>query len=390
MSQKIHRYVTVLTASILCATCLSTTATVSSSAESKQLLVLGDSISAGYGLAAEDYAYYDYLVECAGYEMTNLAQSGATTVDLLALVQTDAAAEAIAKADLISISIGANDLIDPTKAFLKKELNIQENESLMEAIERYGAENLAAMTTRMSGVLRPYVNAANQNIPQIVSQLRTMNPDVQIVMQTIYNPVDSYTTSYDGTDYSSEYKTLRNYVGNQEKRINDPMKELAGVTVVDINAAFDGAGWIYINSQQKDIHPTPLGHALIGAQILAAIGCESAKSEEMFNCMAEVPKTSFAKMTAENYNTMIAYCPYAFGDIDGNGRVESDDAILALRFSVQAMMGETSLLTAAEQQRANVCGDKTISPDDATMILRYYTRGLTGSAAWCDLFEPAS
>lgn len=53
-----------------------------------QVLVLGDSISTGYGLADASQSYVSLLEQSMNQKVTNLAQDGMTTAELLQLLQT--------------------------------------------------------------------------------------------------------------------------------------------------------------------------------------------------------------------------------------------------------------------------------------------------------------
>ena len=55
-------------------------------ADAPSVLILGDSISSGDGLKAGECGYYDYVADCTGGTLTNLAKSGATTHDVIAVL----------------------------------------------------------------------------------------------------------------------------------------------------------------------------------------------------------------------------------------------------------------------------------------------------------------
>ena len=121
MNHTSHRTASVLTACIMSAVCIATVLPeATASAAEKKMLVLGDSISAGYGLANGELGYYDYVAEYGGYSMTNLAVSGDTTVDLLEVIAKDNTQKAVKDADLICISIGGNDLLQAVQGYTKR------------------------------------------------------------------------------------------------------------------------------------------------------------------------------------------------------------------------------------------------------------------------------
>ena len=75
-------------------------------------LVLGDSIGYGSGLSnAKEAVYGKIVADTNGYAYANDAIPGYTTQALLRLMQTDDVKADIAKADIISISIGGNNFL---------------------------------------------------------------------------------------------------------------------------------------------------------------------------------------------------------------------------------------------------------------------------------------
>lgn len=105
---------------------------VSASAEKKyeSMLVVGDSISTGYGL--ENYTPGGSPYECRSYcnilaeslelkggeSYINRAVNGYTSSDLLALIPS--LKEQVAKSDLVVISIGGNDLLHIAPKVVKR------------------------------------------------------------------------------------------------------------------------------------------------------------------------------------------------------------------------------------------------------------------------------
>ena len=103
-------------------------------ADAPAILILGDSVSAGTGLAEGECGYYDYIADCTGGSLTNLAASGMTTVDLLGVIENAANKDTIADADIICVSIGGNDLMQPAKEYFGS--FAEEGENLMDTAKR--------------------------------------------------------------------------------------------------------------------------------------------------------------------------------------------------------------------------------------------------------------
>ena len=53
--------------------------------EQKSYVALGDSITTGYGLTENETGFAKQVADSNGYTLTNLAQDGATSTDLLEL-----------------------------------------------------------------------------------------------------------------------------------------------------------------------------------------------------------------------------------------------------------------------------------------------------------------
>ncbi len=360
-------------------------------AEGEKLLVMGDSISAGYAVEEGQYGYYDYLTECEGYSLTNLAVSGHKTTDLMALIEQADTQTAIKEADVISISIGANDMLTP---FMKYIDSIkQEGESYQALFTRLDAEgSLVSHVSRLSGYVRPNIDAAKTNIAQIEADILALNPDVKLVMQTIYNPVEYDEAAIESSGYGSSYNLLHNYVRNSTNMINDAILALENTIIADVSAAFEGTGWIYIRVEEKDVHPTQLGHALIGASVLNALGVTEGESFAMATVLDNVNKTVGAIFPADDRAVMEPFAKsvswYLRGDANNSGKVDSSDAILALRqYNSAVLLGTGDILEPIAKHAADVDQNGVLNSNDAIGILRYYSLSLGGGiVTWDDIY----
>ena len=92
---------------------------ISKQSSDKLIAVYGDSISSGYGLSADEYNYGEICADYLGWDVENYAHSGDTVSDLYNLLaQNQDAANAAANADVIVVSIGANDIIHTSLSFM--------------------------------------------------------------------------------------------------------------------------------------------------------------------------------------------------------------------------------------------------------------------------------
>lgn len=371
------------------------------------VLILGDSISAGDGLKEGEFGYYDYVADCTGGTLTNYAKSGATTSDVIAVIDNADNKDTIADADIICITAGGNDLMQPAKAYFESMAN--EGENLIDTAKRVAKEgNATALVTGLTKVLREPRKTAKENYPVIVEKLRALNPDAQIVFQTAYNPFEMSKEYLTASGYSestlSKYDTLMTYVESNEAQLNDVMLGLAGVKevdgiskaegvkVADVSAAFKGNGWLYDRILEKDVHPTPLGHALIAATVLEQISGTNAQSARLAETVGNLKQSVFAQIPADDYALIGKYAvdvQHLKGDFDNSGAVSVEDAQNVLKIYTNGVAGKKveDNVTALQFITGDVNDDKTISVDDAQYILIYYVkRNVSGAnVSWGDI-----
>ena len=355
------------------------------SAAEKKILILGDSISAGYGLAAGESGYYEYLAASLGGTVTNLAKSGATTADLLAVLDNSANAAAISGADYICISIGSNDLMQPAKAYFEE--YAKEGESMMDtlrrAVKEQGAETIVTGLTR---ALRTPRSTAKGNYAVIGQKILALNPDAEIVFQTIYNPFEvpeSFLTErkYSANDIKN-YNDLLTYVSNNEEQLNNAMRDLAKndpdhYKTADVMAAFKGTGWLYNRILQKDVHPTLLGHALIAATVLDQVSTAPALSSRLGSLLQGMKISEYQAIPADDLAVMKSYGEFVKplrGDADLSGKVTNADAqaVVTAYASIVAGGKMEDLVSSVFLEGADVTGDNTIGAEDPQYILMYY------------------
>jgi len=141
--------------------------TVSVSAkEPLNYLLLGDSIARGAGVLNPDEACYGLMVaNTNGYNYKNDGIDGYTSEMLLKLLDDEAVMNDVENADIISLSIGGND-------FLKANIA-----SLL----------IGAEITHDYQTFYEIRDEFYDNFDKIIRKIQKANPDVLILMQTIYN-----------------------------------------------------------------------------------------------------------------------------------------------------------------------------------------------------------
>ena len=194
----------------------------------KNYVVLGDSIGWGAGVLNHDDACFGRIVaDTNGYRFTNLAHNGDRSENLLEKLQRSSVSEAVGAADIISISIGGND-------FLTSNLPLLVLEGTFGQYKRFNTIGAAYRA----------------NFEKIIERILTLNPDVQILMQTLYNPGNFL---------------VRKAYQQATNRINGTIREYldahpGAYAIVDVAAAF-GSNMSYIAADS--IHPSAKGNVKI-------------------------------------------------------------------------------------------------------------------------------
>lgn len=208
-----------------------------SAQEQHRYLVLGDSIGVGAGIRNSSEACYGRIVaNTNGYDYRNDAQNGNTTKDLLAKLRSDAVAEDVAWADIISVSIGGNNFLRSNVGSLVTEAN-------------------AGNYSRMDAIVADF----SADLETIVARIRELNPQAWILLQTLYNPAP-------GGAATAAYQAAVD-------RLNAAMRACAAAhpehfAIVEVEAAF-GANNDLIS--WDNIHPNAQGNVVIARTVLGAL-----------------------------------------------------------------------------------------------------------------------
>lgn len=215
-------------------------------------VALGDSIAYGYGLSdRENDSYvgkvkkylesrYDYVI------VSNFGCNGQESSELLDIL-TNPANENHRKycatlqyADYITLSIGSNDLLHHLKFELDMEEMVRREEPhFQEACRRFAV-----------------------NFPEIIEEIRKINPHARIYANNIYNPAKGL------SDYEGIYDAAESYIN----WLNHAFYNSGSYHLVDIKHLFDVQEKsminVSLNGGKIDPHPSKEGHALIAKMII--------------------------------------------------------------------------------------------------------------------------
>ena len=421
----------IVSALLSAALVISSASAISASAESygdgKKLVILGDSIAAGYGLGKEEFNYGQLCADYLGGSVENYAHSGDETDDLVNIISnfSDEQNTAVSDADIIIISIGGNDLMQGfAKEFLKyavtKDLLTEEYSNLTaEAIDAMEKIDLMSLTkgvldeSKVKALasddpvnfltkLNIMGNTVNSDvtqttvipaIQQAVNMIKEKNPDARIIVQTIYNPIQFEDGYLEGkgksTDYIKAIDNVRRVFKNILTTFATQLKTVEGIEIADIYTDFSSKdensqeyAWYFTKMQESrenmDIHPTQKGHLAIAANILNVIDEKKdngSKLRQIYNSLPD--KEDYPAIALANYESICG--TYSAGDINDDGKIDSTDASAVLMEYALSSTNKPSSLSDAQKNAANLNGDTSVDSTDASAILSYYSKISTGA-----------
>lgn len=259
-------------------------------------VALGDSIAKGYGLEDVDRESYVGRIAQAlegqygAVRLTNFGKNGLRSEQLLEILtdedheQHKKYMEEIERADLITLSIGSNDLLQ----YLSVDMDLEE-------FEEQGDEIFTKACERFW-----------QNIPQIIDVIHSHAPQAQLFVNNIYNPcndvsfdlsaqLDAMAEKYivkmnegfvsrevqsvfhpqNGGGKPEESQQPENRMLSEERQQSDKSERTAennGYELVDVKQAFEQADEKLINMVvswgEIDPHPNREGHKKIADEII--------------------------------------------------------------------------------------------------------------------------
>ena len=241
-----------------------------------KIAFLGDSIAAGYGLngykrggeSPEDsYAYIlgeKYKGELSGItqgQMVNLAVSGDTTSQLVSHLESGNMDEKLKDSKAVVISIGGNDVMGPLLAFFYVGLGVRSADDFKKLDPTvFEQEKTLKKMEPVLKTISASISAFPAKMERIVKSLKS-KLDAVIIVQTVYNPLDS------NPSYAAISKIVGEKLGDLNKAISEGSKNGESYLVCDVAAAFAGKSSELTNIEKFDIHPSAAGHKVIAQEV---------------------------------------------------------------------------------------------------------------------------
>lgn len=408
--------------------------------EKKSMVILGDSIASGFtrnGNVAHNYGEIcgDYL----GCDVYNYAAVGDNSDEMLDKMASFGAAEtkAITDAEYVVISVGGNDIMEyiskymlvyasrnnflnegyttndipakPSITDMTKMLNIYGEGGLKEYMSTFRGliafgQEISDLVAEIAGIpdLDTDIYSGGYikehivpNIQKAVSDIKKVNPDSKVYVQTIFQPLQ-FDKSFldqkyaDKKDTVSAINVLRFQLENIMQSYSDQLKTVKNIDIVDVRSQFtaltrtpsaDNQGYSHYfvdvqtaKTTDLDVHPNQRGHVAIAAAVLDKIGdlhTDNGLLTRTFNSLSD--KESYPAIPLETYERVSGHSgdETKLGDINGDSFVDAVDASGVLREYARNSVGKGTF-TDAQKKLADVDTNGIIDSVDASKILKYY------------------
>ena len=260
---------------------------------STNYLALGDSIGAGYGLADKDTESYAQIVRSKlnipKNNFKNLAVSGMTCGEFYQKIQTSEYTSSIRAADMITVSIGSNELLgiviegissvtgvdrnDPD--FTNKVQQVYKNANLFQKLTL--TDNLYVFFTsnETKAQIEASIAAYEESWKKSISYIKNINPNVSIIATEFYNPYyEVGLASYDLGNFVDEYIKKMNVILRNLSQ-SESLYKIAKIyddfnttnpRITNVNVNFSN-----FSKMNVDPHPNKDGHSIIASRIMDVI-----------------------------------------------------------------------------------------------------------------------
>lgn len=295
------KFVSIIAAAAVAASAMS----FSASAEGNSLVVLGDSITSGYGLdgytAGDNSSAAGSFANqlAAGYaEYNNFAVDGRTSGELLTALDDEEVSSALAGADTVVISIGGNDFLQPMMtALMTTAMQDPDIMELMNGGADVSSDNYMELVQKLAETVLEAAKSVDTsavvaNISKILEQVKNDAPDAQVVILTVYDPFEGV-TGMEMFDVVAREKL---------SELNSGIIAAAaenGAETADVAAAFKGHALEYTNIAGMDIHPNSTGHNVIYSLLADIAGVSTAPANAEVTSETSAPSKGSPDTGAE-------------------------------------------------------------------------------------------
>ena len=284
---------------------------------STNYLALGDSIGYGYGLADRDTESYAQIVRSKlnipKNNFKNLAVSGMTCGEFYQKIQTSEYTSSIRAADMITVSIGSNELLgiaiegissvtgvdsnDPD--FTNKVQQVFQNADTFKKLAL--AKNLYTFFTsnETKAKIEASIAAYEESWSKSISYIKSINSNVFIIATEFYNPYyEVGLASYDLGNFVDEYIKKMNVILKNSSQ-SESLYRIAKIyddfnttnpRITNVNVDFTN-----FSKMNVDPHPNKNGHSIIASKIMDVIKTSFVQQKK------DLKNLSFSKISDVTY-----------------------------------------------------------------------------------------
>ncbi len=249
---------------------------ISAADKPEKLLLLGDSITYGYGLEGNRdtcLSYGNLLRDYLGLSKANCknaAVNGDTSADLLSLLPS--LQKDVEEADMIIITIGGNDLLEliwEAGAYVLGNAFTNSGQLLDIISDPAKAAKLAEYltTTRIGTAVKDYTT----NLAAIISYIRSNNAQARVLLLAQYDPMN-------GVAGLAPLSTLADMAIKMINTVMQAQAATGSCEYVDVYTPFIDHATDWTNIMMADIHPNVVGHEEIFKTIKAYLGYADAET----------------------------------------------------------------------------------------------------------------
>ena len=255
-------------------------------------VALGDSVSSGYGLEEETQMFTQQVARENGFTLISLAQNGETSRTLLERLEDPEAMQTVAQADVITMTVGGNDLMQALYAYLADQYHASNpdasptGDEMQKALMGGDMDMITFALGEIQGFSasdqeREALTQFTANLTQVVARIQGDNPEVCLVMANQYNPysylLQEFTKYPPLAEAAQEVEDVLECGVSALNAAISSVGEQMGYAVADVYTVFQDAGENPCNAEVSafakvnlDFHPNAYGHSLIAQVVTEA------------------------------------------------------------------------------------------------------------------------
>ena len=187
---------------------------------------------------------------------SNLSMEGITSSELLNII--DKNKEKIKDADLITVSIGGNNILNA----ILRNLNI--DESILRNCDEEKFDSIISEYLNSDEIKNEILNEVNKfskDFPNIIKKIKKLAPEAELYVNTLYNPINKKCNIYDF--FNEQINSINDLIvknnSNYDYKIIDCYHILNSKEVLNFKVE-DGLARIY---------PNKVGHAMMATQVVS-------------------------------------------------------------------------------------------------------------------------